>query len=299
MLQIARILISGLVIVCSGCKLYVGAHNVGGVATSSGNYECHAGSACEFDVVDIFFEETFIGVSQHPNYRFKQWHTMKRGLCGGNSEPCSLWTSGFAGNKVLEAILESDEYFFLIPEFERIGSIEIAEIEYRPDGKPRVIDQEGQVIGSLELEGPFDEIKGINIHFKDLGDTYRLLVEDSATSGNFQITVKKNNFAYTGDSCQHQSIPKLIFAETGGSGSGGLAIPVTSLFLRSSSLLYIPDPTGAPVRATWDKTWDSTEQKCLNGPESEGLLFPLISTNVSLHYPLTVEGTDIIIESLW
>lgn len=295
---------SAAIIFCSGCKLSIAPHNVGGVATDSGNYECRTSSWCLFDIVDIFFEETFTAVPGHPNYRFKQWRRMERGFCGGSSGPCALSTTGFAGHDILEAFLRSDEVFFLTPEFERIGPVETAEIEYPGDGKQVVIDAEGKSIGTIQYGSwssdinsvPFDPI-GINIHFKGLAATYILLLEESPFSGKLQIATSKNDLAYAVDNCWQQSIPTMILPEPGEERYARPAFPPTPLVPRSSSLFYIPDPVGRSVRSTWGRTWDSVKQRCRRAPENEGVHFPLISTNVSLDYPLTVAGTNIVIEA--
>jgi hypothetical protein len=100
----------------SACKISITVPEGGSVITESGSLNCSAGSTCMVDVVDLFFDETFIARPAE-GYRFTQWRKQQRGLCGGNSTPCRLFTSGFAGNDALLTFLGKDEVFFLDPVF--------------------------------------------------------------------------------------------------------------------------------------------------------------------------------------
>ena len=106
-----------LLVVLSACKISITVPEGGSVVTESGSLNCRAGSTCLVDVVDLFFDETFVARPAE-GYRFAQWRKQHRGLCGGNSSPCRLFTSGFAGNDALLAFLVNDEVFFLDPVFE-------------------------------------------------------------------------------------------------------------------------------------------------------------------------------------
>ncbi|MEM9255833.1 MAG: hypothetical protein AAGA91_10305 [Pseudomonadota bacterium] len=66
------------------------------------------------DVVDVFFNETFVA-EPAAGWQFAGW---KPGLCGGATVPCTITTSGFAGNPTLEAALaDSTLVTYLEPRF--------------------------------------------------------------------------------------------------------------------------------------------------------------------------------------
>lgn len=106
-------------LMAASCKIRIQVPEGGVVTTSSGAYQCDAGTVCKIDVVDLFFDETFTA-QPADGYTFKSWKKKKRGLCGGKSTPCRLYTSGFEGHEALMAILESDEVFHLKPVFEKL-----------------------------------------------------------------------------------------------------------------------------------------------------------------------------------
>jgi hypothetical protein len=100
----------------AGCKIRIEVPPGGHVATESGNYECLSGQVCFIDVNDIDFDETFVAIPDQ-DYRFVEWKKRKRGLCGGNDQPCWLSTTGFLGHDVLMSILDTDQMFYLTPVF--------------------------------------------------------------------------------------------------------------------------------------------------------------------------------------
>lgn len=105
-----------LSLLLSACRIEVAVPLHGTVATESGSVFCESGQKCIVDVPDTYFDETFIA---YPDlgYQFIGWTKGWRGLCGGNIQPCYLTTSGFSGHEALIAILESDETFYLEPNF--------------------------------------------------------------------------------------------------------------------------------------------------------------------------------------
>jgi hypothetical protein len=119
----------------AGCKVKITVPEGGRVTTSSGAYSCDAGSVCMIDVVDIFFDETFIAEPLQ-GYKFKSWKKKDRGLCGGNSKPCRLITSGFEGNEALMAFLENDQIFYLKPVFQKLASCTESKEESTAFAKP-------------------------------------------------------------------------------------------------------------------------------------------------------------------
>ncbi len=107
----------------AGCKVQLSSPTGGSIATVSGNYSCAANANCPpIDVNDIFFDETFIA-KPAAGYEFTGWKKRQRGLCGGSTKNCRLFTSGFAGNDDLLGFLaRPNEVFYLEPVFTRIAS---------------------------------------------------------------------------------------------------------------------------------------------------------------------------------
>ena len=112
------LLITVVSLALSGCKLEIRVPHGGTVVSSDGAYICEAGQTCRIDVVDLFFDETFIA-EPAPGYYFSHWNKLDGFLCGGQETPCSLSTAGFEGNPALQSVLESDETFYLQAVFVR------------------------------------------------------------------------------------------------------------------------------------------------------------------------------------
>ena len=110
------ILITIVFLALPGCKIEIKVPQGGTVVSSDGAYTCEAGQTCVIDVVDLFFDETFIA-EPAPGYYFSRWKEKDRYLCGGATTPCRLFTADFEGNPALQSILESDETYFLEPRF--------------------------------------------------------------------------------------------------------------------------------------------------------------------------------------
>lgn len=102
------------VIFIGGCKIRMVASEGGSVGTQSGDFSCAAGASCaDIDVSDTDFDQTFTGIPA-PGFTFAGWLGRDRGLCGGNSGSCRIFTSGFTGNDLLLSFLDKDdEVFFL------------------------------------------------------------------------------------------------------------------------------------------------------------------------------------------
>lgn len=109
---------SAAALVLAGCKVEIKVPEGGRVITESGNIEaCESGQTCIVDVVDIFFDETFVAEPAE-GMMFSGWEKLDRGLCGGNTDPCRLFTANFEGNDTFMSFLENDqEVFFLNPTF--------------------------------------------------------------------------------------------------------------------------------------------------------------------------------------
>lgn len=100
----------------SGCKLEIKVPQGGRVVSSDGAYICEAMQSCSIDVVDLFFDQTFVAEPAH-GYSFIGWKEKDSYLCGGETGPCRLATAEFEGNPELQSFLESQESIFLEPRF--------------------------------------------------------------------------------------------------------------------------------------------------------------------------------------
>ena len=100
----------------AGCKIEISVPTGGTVRSQSDSYVCKSGETCTINVVDVFFDETFIAQAA-PGYRFEGWRKSDGYLCGNSTKPCHLFTSIFEGNELLESILSSEEVSYLAPVF--------------------------------------------------------------------------------------------------------------------------------------------------------------------------------------
>jgi hypothetical protein len=108
------------------CKIRVIVPPEGGsVTTSSGAYSCASGKTCDIDVVDFFFDETFIA-KPSSGYEFKFWKKGPGRFCGRYQKPCRVFTAGIEEYtelaEVILKFLESDETFYLQPVFAKQGT---------------------------------------------------------------------------------------------------------------------------------------------------------------------------------
>ena len=102
----------------SGCRIRVVVPAGGQVETESGSFTCAAGEECEIEVVDLFFEESFVARTDN-NHRFLGWKSGERALCKKSRKPCSLSTAAFGEHDFLMRILASDDEFTLSPDFQK------------------------------------------------------------------------------------------------------------------------------------------------------------------------------------
>ena len=112
----ACLLLAIVVFALPGCKLKIKVPPGGQVVSSDGAYTCESGQTCLIDVVDLFFDETFIA-EPADHYSFTGWWKRDGYFCGGEKTPCRLHTADFEGNPALMSILESEETFILAPRF--------------------------------------------------------------------------------------------------------------------------------------------------------------------------------------
>lgn len=110
------LLLTTVLLALQGCKLEVRVPYGGTVRSADGAYICEAGQTCVIDVVDLFFDETFVA-EPDPGFSFTGWKQRDRYLCSGEGSRCRLSTADFEGDPALESILESEETFFIEPRF--------------------------------------------------------------------------------------------------------------------------------------------------------------------------------------
>ncbi len=142
--------LAAIVLTCltlAACKLEISVPSSGSVTTNSGAIDCAAGATCTVDVVDIYFDETFVAEPAQ-GFVFEGWKRKDRGFCGGDDTPCHLYTSDFEGVGPLMAFLENpDEVFYLEPVFRSTGFnlLGIGHSFFRPfmDGLPNLASQAG------------------------------------------------------------------------------------------------------------------------------------------------------------
>lgn len=111
-LPLTCLLLAGVLLALPGCKIHIKAPHGGTVRSSDGAYLCEAGEKCVIDVVDFYFDETFIA-EPAPGFYFSHWNKLDGFLCGGETGPCRLSTAGLEGNAALQSMLESDDTFYL------------------------------------------------------------------------------------------------------------------------------------------------------------------------------------------
>ncbi|MEM1154302.1 MAG: hypothetical protein AAGI44_09180 [Pseudomonadota bacterium] len=147
----------------SACKLQIQVPPGGKVITESQAITCLPRNNCDIDVVDQFFNETFIA---RPNkgFAFMGWEQVSAGFCGSRYEPCTLSTANFDLFPSLLAILAGDDVFYLRPRFAPIPTIKeediVTEGDVEPTGDGLKLD------GNLELntgQGPSRLFKDANL----------------------------------------------------------------------------------------------------------------------------------------
>jgi hypothetical protein len=112
-----KVLLVTAVAALAACKLEIEAPVEGSVTTTSSAIDCAANQTCRVDVVDIFFDETFVA-DPEPGFVFAGWKEKPRGFCAGQTAPCQLVTAGFEGNEGLMNFLNNpNEIFYLEPTF--------------------------------------------------------------------------------------------------------------------------------------------------------------------------------------
>jgi hypothetical protein len=102
--------------VVAGCKIAVIVVE-GGEVQSVGLDTCAEGTICIVEVNDTNFSETFTAVP-NPGQHFIKWNSGEGFFCGDSTNPtCVLSTVGTDGNEGMEAIIATDQTFYLMPIF--------------------------------------------------------------------------------------------------------------------------------------------------------------------------------------
>jgi hypothetical protein len=109
-------LVTAIFLTLVGCKLEIRVPQGGRVVSSDGAYICEALQRCSIDVVDLFFDETFVAEPAQ-GYSFIGWKEKDNYLCSGETGPCRLATAAFEGSPELQSLLESEESISLEPRF--------------------------------------------------------------------------------------------------------------------------------------------------------------------------------------
>ena len=108
----------------TACKIVIEVPENGSIETLSGAIDCDSGETCSVEVVDVFFDETFIA-KPIQGYAFDGWRKAKRHFCGGSNSPCRLFTAFFEGNDALLDILQSNAEFYLTPQFRQTDTFSV------------------------------------------------------------------------------------------------------------------------------------------------------------------------------
>lgn len=197
-----RLVLLLLFAILASCKIQVNVPVNGSVTTASGAYECESGEMCEIDVVDLFFDETFIGIPNN-GYRFVTWTRGERRLCGGTTTECRLYTSFFEEHENLMAILESDSVFFLAPGFLRDleGNWRVVVTEFGEDCgdgitvEPAFTTRLQQTGSSLRFAGIRATLRGRVVTWSH---TYDEAPDPGSTVANGRLTLSPNGNRLTG-----------------------------------------------------------------------------------------------------
>ena len=99
-----------------GCKIVIDVPEGGTVTTESGDFSCAAGTRCVVDVSDTSFDQTYVAEPAQ-GYAFNGWKRKSRSFCARTEGPCRLATTAFVGIPELLQILDTDEEFYLEPQF--------------------------------------------------------------------------------------------------------------------------------------------------------------------------------------
>lgn len=171
------------IVALAGCKVIIKTPKEGYVKSESNSFVCAAESVCQIDVVDIFFDETFVGIPKDGNYRFKEWRKAPYFFCGGYDKPCPLTTTGFRPYEALMAFLESDERFYLEPVFEVVASkpppaqSNVPQHIVKYTGLPYIVDATGKAIGEIVRRNDRNGWNEVRVNFLNDSQDYLIFID--------------------------------------------------------------------------------------------------------------------------
>jgi len=115
---LTKLVLVSTVLLLQSCRIGTATFDGGDVISASGTRDCTQGRTCEFQVNDTNFSETFTA-QPRPGYEFVKWRAGEGHLCGDSTNPiCFVSNVAGEGDPNVEALVESDTMFYLIPEFE-------------------------------------------------------------------------------------------------------------------------------------------------------------------------------------
>ena len=135
----------------TGCKLRL-VVNSDALVKGTTNW-CLPMQLCVYQVSDTTLEEFYVGEGVSDELLFTHWQGGERRLCPNSPSPCHLSTAGFDQDPRLQAILDSDQVFFLEPVIQRIQNSNY------PEAKPVQSEHDNYLIGEWKRDnqnGPRD-----------------------------------------------------------------------------------------------------------------------------------------------
>ncbi|MFK7977021.1 MAG: hypothetical protein AB8C02_12845 [Halioglobus sp.] len=135
--MLRTILLAITLLALGGCKLAVMLVE-GGSVTSASSGDCSivipgAGTACIHQISDTSYTETFTAVPD-TGWAFVKWNSGGNFLCEESTNPvCAVSNVALAGIPAFEAVVASDQAFYVMPIFEAIAGA-IADTINAPDG---------------------------------------------------------------------------------------------------------------------------------------------------------------------
>lgn len=172
-----------LILLCfaalAGCKIEITTPADGKVVSES--HTCNPGLKCTIDVSNTRFDQTFRAIPRSDATVFTGWKKSDRHFCGGSRLPCRLFTTTFAPNEALLALLEaSDEVFYLSPGFEKISD------NFPSGATPLTLNAKTVVRGVLGSErAPHDQ----NMPFGSSRDDSDYFVFVTPQTGDLTLTL--------------------------------------------------------------------------------------------------------------
>ena len=125
-------------VILSGCKLALIAVEGGEIQSESGSFGCQASSNCVVQIEDTNFREVFTAIPAQ-GFEFVKWVDGASFLCGGTTDPeCVVDNRLLAGNPFAEAVVATDNFFYILAEFKPIATSP-------PDPQPSLtVDQQAK-----------------------------------------------------------------------------------------------------------------------------------------------------------